>query len=156
MAQTQAQEALTKAHDNLRGILGMWDDGEIGALAAVTARHLNGKVYMCGQDASEAACRAMILHEYNMSGFTRFDIMATTGAQLAVQLANGKTITSSRTFDMGGGPVPYFPIKIYPVTLANVVQQMKLYPGYDDPLHILFGIPKGQWPAGAASLPGVG
>jgi D-xylose transport system substrate-binding protein len=155
MAHTQAQELLTKVHDNLQGILGMWDDGEIGALAAVQARGLGGKVYMCGQDASEAACRGMVEGVFNMSGFTRFDQMATTGAQLAVELAKGGTITSKQTFDMGGGPVPYFPIPIYPVTRANVVQQMKLYPGYDDPRHILFGVPKDKWPAGAASLPGV-
>jgi D-xylose transport system substrate-binding protein len=152
VARSQTEEALTKAGDNLQGVLGMWDDGAIGSLSALRARNLNGKVWLGGQDASEPACRAMILREFNMSGFTEFDTMAKTAAQMAVQLAHGKSITSDQQFDMGGGKVPFFPISIYPVTLGNVVDQMKKYPSYDDPKHILFNIPQEQWPPGAAAL----
>jgi D-xylose transport system substrate-binding protein len=152
IARSQTEQALTKINNDLQGILGMWDDGAIGALAALKAQGLNGKVWVSGQDASEPACRGMVLREFNMSGFTEFGTMAQTAAQLAVQVAKGQTITANAQFDMGAGNVPFFPINIYPVTLANLVDQMKKYSAYDDPRHILFGIPQSQWPAGAAAL----
>jgi D-xylose transport system substrate-binding protein len=152
IARSQTEEALTRTNDKLRGVLGMWDDGAIGSLAAINARKLGGKVWLGGQDASEAACRAMCLRQFNMSGFTQFDQMAKTAAQLAVKLAQGQSISSPQSYDTGAGKVPFFPIGIYPVTLKNVVAQMKKYPSYDDPRHILFGVPKSKWPKGAAAL----
>jgi D-xylose transport system substrate-binding protein len=151
-ARAQTEQALTRTNDNLRGVLGMWDDGAIGALAAINARKLGGKVWLGGQDASEPAIRAMIQRQFNMSGFTQFDVMARTAAQLAVKLAKGQSIETSRTYDTGAGKVPFYPIRIYPVTRANAVQFMKQYPSYADPKHILFGIPENQWPKGAAAL----
>jgi D-xylose transport system substrate-binding protein len=154
IARTQTEEALTKTNDQLRGVLGMWDDGAIGSLAAINARKLGGKVWLGGQDASEPALRAMVLGQFNTSGFTQFDVMATTAAQLAVKLAKGQSISSPQTYDTGAGKVPFFPVKIYPVSRANMVVFMKKYPSYADPTHILFGIPRSKWPKGAAALVG--
>jgi ABC-type xylose transport system substrate-binding protein len=154
IARTQTEQALTKTNDDLRGVLGMWDDGAIGALAAISARRLAGKVWLGGQDASEPALRAMLLRQFNTSGFTQFDVMAKTAAQLAVKLAKGEAISSSQTYDTGAGKVPFFPIQIYPVSRANMVSFMKKYPSYADPKHILFGVPQSQWPKGAAALVG--
>lgn len=154
IARTQTEQALTKTNDQLRGVLGMWDDGAIGSLAAINARKLGGKVWLGGQDASEAALRAMILGQFNTSGFTQFDVMAKTAAQLAVKLAQGQSISSPQTYDTGAGKVPFFPIQIYPVSRANMVSFMKKYPSYADPKHILFGVPESQWPKGAAALVG--
>jgi D-xylose transport system substrate-binding protein len=154
VARTQTEQALTKTNDNLRGVLGMWDDGAIGALAAINARKLGGKVWLGGQDASEPALRAMLARQFNTSGFTQFDVMAQTAAQLAVKLAKGESISSPQTYDTGAGKVPFFPIKIYPVNRSNMVSFMKKYPSYADPKHILFGVPRSQWPKGAAALVG--
>jgi D-xylose transport system substrate-binding protein len=151
-ARSQTEQALTRTNDKLRGVLGMWDDGAIGALAAIRARKLEGKVWLGGQDASEPAIRAMIQREFNMSGFTQFDVMARTAAQLAVKLAKGQSIATSRTYDTGVGKVPFYPVRIYPVTVKNAVPFMKKYPSYADPKHILFGVPKKLWPKGAAAL----
>ena len=156
IARTQTEQALTKTNDNLRGVLGMWDDGAIGALAAINARKLGGKVWLGGQDASEPALRAMLGRQFNTSGFTQFDVMAQTAAQLAVKLAKGEKISSPQTYDTGKGKVPFFPIKIYPVSRSNMVDFMKKYPSYADPRHILFGVPQSQWPKGAAALVGQG
>jgi len=152
IARTQTEQALTQTNNQLRGVLGMWDDGAIGALAAINAQKLGGKVWLGGQDASEPALRAMVLNQFNTSGFTQFDVMATTAAQLAVKLAKGEAISSPHTYDTGAGTVPFWPIRIYPVNRSNMVTFMKTYPSYADPRHILFGIPQSQWPKGAAGL----
>jgi len=151
-ARKQTEQALTKTNDDLRGVLGMWDDGAIGALAAIRARNLQGKVWLGGQDASEPAIKAMIQGEFNMSGFTQFDLMAKTAAETAVDLAKGKKINAPETYDTGAGEVPFFPIELYPVTVDNAVEFMGKYPDYADPQRILFGVPESQWPEGAAEL----
>jgi D-xylose transport system substrate-binding protein len=151
-ARKQTEQALTKTNDDLRGVLGMWDDGAIGALAAIRARNLEGKVWLGGQDASEPAIKAMIQGQFNMSGFTQFDLMAKTAAELAVDLAKGKKINAPETYDTGAGKVPFFPIELYPVTKDNAVEFMSKYPDYADPQRILFGVPESQWPEGAAEL----
>jgi D-xylose transport system substrate-binding protein len=89
----------------------------------------------------------------NMSSFTRFDDMGKRGGELAVQLAKGEEIRSDVTYDTGAGKVPLFVIESFPVTRENVVDYMRRYsPNYVNARSVFRGVPKSQWPEGAAEL----
>jgi D-xylose transport system substrate-binding protein len=155
LARKQVQEVLTKVNNDIQGILAMWEGGVIGSLAALRNEKLAGKVWLGGQDATVVSCRAMVLGEANMSGFTEFDVMGKTGGELAVQLAQGKKLQSDRTHDTGDGEVPFFPISIYPVTIDNLVEYLTKYsPSYVDANAVFEGIPESKWPKGAKELLG--
>ncbi len=160
IARTQTEQALTKTDNKVRGFLCMWDGGALGVLGALRAQGLAdaSKVWVSGQDANEDACRAIILGELTVSRFTRFDVMAKTGAKVAIELAQGKRLTSAATYDTGNGAVPFFPIPQFNVDKSNVISYLaryaKAYPGYLNVKRVFRGIPQDKWPAGADKLVG--
>lgn len=153
LARKQTQEALTKANNDVQGVLCMWEGGVIGGLAALADQKLDGKVWIGGQDATEVSCRGMVLGQVAMSGFTEFDVMGHTGGRLAATLASGQKLQSAHTYDTGHGNIPFFPISIYPVTIHNLIPYLQKYsPDYVDAKAVFKGIPEAKWPAGTKEL----
>ena len=145
LARKQIQEVLTKVNNKLDGILCMWEGGVIGSLAALRDQGLGGKVWVGGQDATAVSCRGLLTGEVAMSGFTQFDVMAQQGGRLTAQLARGEKLKSKFSYDTGHGKIPFFPIRIYPVTLANLVPYLKQYsPVYVNAKTVFEGIPESK------------
>lgn len=155
-ARRQAENVLTRFRDQINGFLCNSDGLARGVLAALEAQGLAGpKIWVGAQDASEAGCRAILQRKMAMSSFTRFDVMGTTAGQLCVRLAKGERLTSDRTYELGGGQVPFFKIESFNVTRENLVEYLKQYsPQYVDAKNIFAGIPESEWPAGAKELVG--
>ncbi len=156
-ARGQAENVLTRYGNNISGFLCNSDGLAQGVLTALEAVGLAGKVWVGGQDASAAGCRAIILGQMAMSSFTRFDVMGKTAGEICVKLAKGQQVKSNSTYDTGQGKVPFFEIEHFSVTRNNIVDYLKQYsPSYVNAKAIFEGVPRDKWPPGADKLPGVG
>jgi D-xylose transport system substrate-binding protein len=154
LARKQVENGLTRTNNNIQAVLCNNDGLAGGAIAALRAQGLAGKVYVCGLDATNEACRAILLGDQAFSVFTKYDEMAKRAADLSLQLAEGKTVSSSRSYPAPGGKsVPFFPTDSYEINRDNMVEYLKKYsPAYVDAQAILKGIPADKLPAGAKDL----
>ena len=66
-ARKQVENALTRTNNNIQAVLCNNDGMAGGAIAALRAQGLAGKVYVCGLDATNEACRSILLGEQAMS-----------------------------------------------------------------------------------------
>lgn len=147
-ARKQAEQALTKTSNDVAGFLVNNDGMAGGVIQALQAVDLAGQVFVNGMDATNEACRAIAQGHMTFSVFTVADEMGKLGADLCVQLANGKKLSSDRT--VPGGSVPFFPIESYKVSKANLGDFVVKYStewSYVDPAAIFRGLPKSQIPA---------
>jgi D-xylose transport system substrate-binding protein len=153
-AHNQAQDALTKTKNNIRGFLCNNDDMAIGVAAAVKSVLPANKVWIGAQDASVEACRAILQGYMTCSSFTQFDTMGTTGGEMAVKLAKGEALAATSNYDGGKGwSVPLVTIPSFNVTRENLVDYLKKYsPQYVNAQEVFRGIPQSLWPAGADKL----
>lgn len=154
-AQSQVEDALTLAHDNVQAVLANNDGLAGGAIQALKAKGLAGKVYVCGLDATNEGCRAILLGQMAFSVFTKYDVMGRIAGQLCSELAKGQRISVLRTYPVPGGNIPFFPIDSYVITKVNMVPYLKKYsPVYTSPEQVVQGVPEKDWPAGMAALLG--
>lgn len=151
-ARAQVEDTLTKHGNDIQGILVAADETAVGALAALEAEGLAGKVWIGAQNGIEAACRAILEGKYNVSVFTNYDQGAKQAADLAIKLAKGEEITSEHTIKADKAEVPFFPVPIESVTKDTLVDYLSRYPGYVDAAKVFEGIPESEWPAGAEEL----
>jgi D-xylose transport system substrate-binding protein len=154
LARKQVEDALTRAGNNIQAVLANNDGMAGGAIEALRAQGLVGKVFVSGLDATSEACRSIVLGEQTMSTFTRYDEMGRTAGDLCARLARGETIRSEESFPIpGGGSVPWFPTTSVSITRDNLVEYVREYsPQYVDVQLIFGGIPENQLPPGAKEL----
>lgn len=153
LARNFAEDMLTKTDNKVDGFFCTNDDMAIGVLSALESQGLAGKVWLTGQDATAAGCRAIVEGKMTLSSFTRFDVMGGTAGNLAADLANGQTLSSDLTYDTGAGVVPLFPIESFNVTRDNMVEYLQSYsPAYVDAAEVFEDVPESEWPEGTAEL----
>lgn len=154
LARKQVEDALTRTGNNLQAVLSNNDGMAGGAINALRAQGLTGKVFVSGLDATSEACRSIVLGEQAMSTFTPYDEMGRTAGDLCAQLARGETIRSHETYPIpGGGSVPWFPTASVSITRDNLVDYVRKYsPQYVDVQLIFGGVPQNLLPAGAKEL----
>ena len=77
-----------------------------GVIQALKAQGLEGKVLVSGQDADLQACKRILAGTQAMTVYKPLRELATRGAQIAVQLARGETVTANTTLHNGAIDVP--------------------------------------------------
>ena len=88
-AQAAMEQGLTKLNDKVDGVL-VANDGMAGAvITALTARHLNGKVLVTGQDASDAGLQRILAGDQTMSVYKAIKREAEAAAKVALALGRG-------------------------------------------------------------------
>jgi len=122
--QRLTEQALTKLNDKVNGVLEA-NDGLAGAVVtALTARHLNGKVLVTGQDATDAGLQRIIRGDQSMTVYKAIKQEATIAARIAVALAQGKRAAADKlattTVNNGVMNVPSALLKPVVVTKANI------------------------------------
>ena len=105
-AQTETEEALTRLHDNVKGIVVANDGLATGVIAALQEQHLAGKVVVTGQDATDINLQDILLGYQSMTIFKNFDWEATAAAKAAVALAEGKPVPHTTMVNNGDVNVP--------------------------------------------------
>lgn len=123
-AQAETEQALTKLNDKLDGVLVANDGMAGGVIAALTARQLNGKVVVTGQDATDAGLQRILTGDQTMTVYKGIKAEATTAAKVALLMAAGKAdqvkaMATSAT-DNGAGKVPSILLTPVVVTKDNL------------------------------------
>lgn len=121
-AMTIVENALTSSENNVQAVLAPNDGTAGGALQAMEAQGLAGKVPITGQDAEVAAAKRIVAGTQSMTVFIDTRDLGKAAVESAIKLANGKTgkelannVTNNETVD-----VPSLLLAAYEVTKDNL------------------------------------
>ena len=122
--QREMEQALTSLGDNVQGVLAPNDGLATAVITALTARSLNGKVLVTGQDATDAGLTAILAGDQSMTVYKSIRDEAKAAAQIAVALAKGdkskvKSLATS-TVNNGTGDIPSVLLDPVAVTKDNI------------------------------------
>lgn len=95
------EEALTKAKGPVVAVVASNDVTAGGAIQALEARGLAGKVLVSGQDANLDAVRRIVSGTQTMTVYKPISPLARGAAQAAVQMAKGEKVEGTSTIDNG-------------------------------------------------------
>ncbi|MFI5889800.1 sugar ABC transporter substrate-binding protein [Actinoplanes sp. NPDC051513] len=108
--QAAMEQGLTKLNDKVQGVIAPNDGLANAVITALTARKLNGKVLVTGQDATDAGLTAILAGNQSMTVYKSIRNEADAAAKIAVALAKGDTAgataLTTTTVDNGSGKVP--------------------------------------------------
>lgn len=100
------ENALTANNNKIDAVVASNDSTAGGAIQALNAQGLAGKVVISGQDADLAAIRRIVAGTQTMTVYKPISKLATTSAELAVKLARGEKITTNGSVNNGKKDVP--------------------------------------------------
>jgi D-xylose transport system substrate-binding protein len=106
LAQTQMEQFLTQADNNVDAVLSENDGMAGGVVAALQAQGLAGKVPVSGQDGDAAALNRVALGTQSVSVWKDARELGKAAGEAAVQLARGtalESVTGVKPFDSPGG-----------------------------------------------------
>jgi D-xylose transport system substrate-binding protein len=138
------EQALTKLHDRVDGVLVANDGLAQAVIVALKARHLNGKVLVTGQDATDAGLQQIVLGNQSMSVYKPIKNEATVAAQVAVALAKGDTsiVGSVATTKVNNGTIDVPAKLLTPITVTKAnIRTTVIKDGFTTKAKICKGIP---------------
>lgn len=112
--------ALTKAGRNIDAVVASNDGIAGGAIQALIEDGLAGKVLVTGQDADLAACQRIQRGTQAMTVYKPLKNLASSAAQIAVEVAKGNKPTATGTLDNGAKQVPSIFEKVISVDKSNL------------------------------------
>ncbi|MET7401626.1 substrate-binding domain-containing protein [Dactylosporangium sp. NPDC005572] len=122
--QAAMEQGLTKLGDDVQGVIAPNDGLANAVITALTARKLNGKVLVTGQDATDAGLGSIMAGNQSMTVYKSIRAEATAAAKIAVALAKGDTAGATQlttsTVDNGTGKVPAVLLDPVAVTRDNI------------------------------------
>ena len=122
LARKQVENALTQANNDVVAVLCSNDGMAYGAIQALQAQGLAGKVFVSGVDCEPRAQELIKQGLLSVSNFSAFDLMGKTAAQSAVALAGGIAPETERKIDNGTKLIPWITAPNFNVTKANIEQ----------------------------------
>ena len=114
------ENALTANNNKIDAIVASNDGTAGGAIQALAAQKLAGKVPVSGQDADLAAVKRVIAGTQAMTVYKPLKTIAAEAARLAVQLARNEKPAYNSSYDNGLKKVSTVLLKPMPLTKANV------------------------------------
>lgn len=100
------ENALTQNQDNIVAVVASADSVSRGAIQALDARGLAGKVLVSGQDADLVACQNVAAGKQSMTVYKPIKPLAYAAAEWAVKLARGEKAQTNQTVNNGKIEVP--------------------------------------------------
>jgi D-xylose transport system substrate-binding protein len=95
------EDALTANNNKIDAIVASNDGTAGGAIQALAAQHLSGKVPISGQDADLAAVKRVVDGTQTMTVYKPLKLIAGEAAKLAVDLAKGQQPAYNAKYDNG-------------------------------------------------------
>ena len=120
-----AENALTMNNNNVTAIVTSNDGTAGGAIQALNAQKLNGKVLVSGQDAELAALQRVLAGTQTMTVYKPVSQLAAKAAEVAVAMAKKEKIETNRTVNNGVIDVPSILIEPIPIDKNNVDEVIK-------------------------------
>ena len=127
-ARAQVENALTKNTNDIKVVLCGNDGTAYGAIQALQAQGLGGKVFVTGVDAEPRAQELIKQGLMALSNFTAFDQMGVKAADAAMAVGNGRPIEANASVNNGAKDIPWIKILNFNVTKENLEQSAKDYP----------------------------
>ncbi|TFI19802.1 substrate-binding domain-containing protein, partial [Herbaspirillum sp. 3C11] len=112
--------ALTANNNKIDAIVASNDGTAGGAIQALAAQKLAGKVPVSGQDADLAAIKRVVAGTQTMTVYKPLKLIATEAANLSVHLARNEKPSYNSQYDNGFKKVDTVLLKPIPLTKANV------------------------------------
>ena len=127
-ARAQVENALTKVKNDVAAIVCANDGTAYGAIQALQAQGLAGKVWVNGVDAEARAQQLIKQGLLTLSNFTDFFQSGIEAARAAQKLASGEKISTGATVNNGLKDVPWIKVINFNVDKDNLAQCAKDYP----------------------------
>jgi D-xylose transport system substrate-binding protein len=148
VALRHVEQALTANNNRIDAIVASNDGTAGGAIEAVRAQRMAGKVAISGQDADLAACQRIVEGTQTMTVYKPLKPLAHRAAELAVALAKGDAIPTERTLNNGKVEVPAVLLDPVPVDASNVYDVV-IQDGFHAVEDVYKNIPRQRWPSGS-------
>ncbi len=114
------ENALTANNNQIDVVVASNDATAGGAIQALEAQGLAGKVSISGQDADLAALRRIVEGTQTMTIYKPINTLASRAAEIAVELANGKAPAQNSSLNNGMKDVPAWLLDPVAVTSKNI------------------------------------
>jgi D-xylose transport system substrate-binding protein len=116
-AQKQVEQALTAAKNEIAAVAACADGMAYGAIQALKAQGLNGKVPVSGEDGEPEMLKLILKGDAYVTGWTKFDEMGMRSAEILYAALSKTDPHAPATYDNGSGsPIPWFKIALVNVT----------------------------------------
>jgi len=135
------ENILTAANNEVDAVVASNDGTALGALQAMKAQGLAGKVPISGQDATEAGCKSIVEGELSMTVFKDVRLLTPMAIEMAVQLGKGEEIPGLKDYTLAEltlddaleGTVPCKFLEVVSVDKDNVYEEIILsgFQSYD-------------------------
>ncbi len=120
LAMATTENALTQYKNHIDAILANNSGMAQGAVQALAAQNLTGKVFVAGSDADLSAIKNIVAGKQQFEVMSDIEGLARTAARSAFQLANGQTPKSEKIEDNGGHKVPAIEMAVQGVDKNNL------------------------------------
>lgn len=114
------ENALTANKNNIQAVVAANDGTAGGAIQALTAQGLAGKIPVSGQDAELAACQRIVEGTQTMTIYKPVKSIATKAAEMAVAIAKGEPVQAEQKVNNGKIDVPSILLDPIKVTKENI------------------------------------
>ena len=141
----QVENALTANNNDIVATLCNSDSLALGAIQAIAAQNLTGKVFVSGEDVELPNAQAIVEGRMNVSSFTPIGPWASAAVESAVDLALGKAPKSDTTINNGFKDVPARLVSVVAVTKDNMNEVM-IKTGMLKLEDVYKNVPEDQWP----------
>jgi len=140
------ENALTRRKNKIDAVVASNDGTAGGAVQALAAQKLAGKVAVSGQDADLAACQRIVEGTQTMTVYKPIKKLAYTAAEIAVAMAKEEeTHPPNRTIYNGKKRVPSVLLDPVPVDKDNIYEAV-IKDGYQKLEEVYRNVPRDRWP----------
>lgn len=142
------EDSLTKTGNNISAIVASNDGTAGGAISALEAAGLAGKVLVTGQDAQLDAVKRIARGTQSMTIYKPIQPLASSAVDAAVKLARGEKPDAPDRINNGKIDVPSILHEPQVVDKKNLMETI-IKDGYHTKEAVFEGIPRDQWPTDA-------
>lgn len=128
IALKKMENILTAQKNNIDAVIASNDNTALGAIQALKAQKLAGKVPISGQDASLAGCRSIVDGDLTMTVYKDYNQLVPLAVEIATRLAKGQEVEGLENFSLAElsldnnlrGEIPCKFIKVVQVDKNNI------------------------------------
>ncbi|MDI3482016.1 MAG: D-xylose transport system substrate-binding protein [Tepidanaerobacteraceae bacterium] len=139
------ENALTANKNKIDAVVASNDSTAGGAIQALAAQKLAGKVAISGQDADLAACQRVVEGTQTVTVYKPIKLIATKAAELAVAAAKNEKVETNGATNNGKIDVPSVLLTPIPVSKDNMAETV-IKDGFHKLEEVYKNVPKDQWP----------
>jgi D-xylose transport system substrate-binding protein len=139
------ENALTQASNKVAAVVASNDGTAGGAVQALAAQGLAGRVLVSGQDAELAGVQRVVEGTQSMTIYKPIKPLATQAAEAAIALARGEQPKANGSVNNGIKNVPSILLEPVVVDKSNVVDTV-IKDGYHKVEDVYRNVPRDRWP----------